>query len=92
MTLIGEWRWVIKKAWSVRLAIVAGLFSGAEVVLPLFVDAFPRGLFAALSVFAAVGSTVARVMDQPKMERRSPATLSDRRRKPRSAGDGDDYD
>ncbi len=71
MNLISEWKHVLRHAWSLRLAAVAGLFSGAEVVLPLFVDALPRGVFAGLSVCAAVGSAVSRVVDQPKMERRS---------------------
>ena len=92
MTLIGEWKWVLRKAWSLRLAIVAGLFSGAEVILPLFVTSMPRGVFAGLSVMAAVGSATARIVDQPKMERRDPAKQSDRRRKPRAAGSGGDYD
>ena len=92
MTLIGEWRWVVRKAWSLRLAIIAGLFSGAEVILPLFVTSMPRGVFAALSVMAAIGSAAARITDQPSMERRDLAKISDRRRKPRPAGSGDDYD
>lgn len=71
MTLIDEWKWVMRKALSFRFAVIAGVFSGAEVVLPLFVDALPRGIFAGLSVFAAIGSAVSRVVDQPKMERRS---------------------
>ncbi len=71
MNLITEWKHVLKHAWSMRLAIVSGLLSGAEVILPLFVDALPRGIFAGLSICAAVGSAVARVVSQPKMERRT---------------------
>ena len=42
MTLKPNWREIFKKAWSIRLGVLAGLFSGAEVVLPLFVDSLPR--------------------------------------------------
>jgi hypothetical protein len=66
-----DWKWLVRKAWSIRLVVLAGLLSGCEVVLPLFVDALPRNVFAVLSLLAAVGSAVARIIDQPKMERRS---------------------
>lgn len=71
MKLLPEWKWLLRKAWSIRLIVLSGLLSGCEVVLPLFVDAMPRNIFAGLSLLAAVGSAFARVVDQPKMERRS---------------------
>ena len=83
MILLPEWKRLIRKAWSIRLVALAGLLSGCEVVLPLFVDAVPRNVFAALSVLAAVGAGVARVVAQPKMERRSA---------PRKPGSQADYD
>lgn len=66
MNLLPEWRTILNKAWSVRLAIVAGLFSGAEAIIPVFVDSMPRGIFAVLSMVAAVGGIVARTVAQPK--------------------------
>jgi len=71
MTLLPEWRWLLRKAWSIRLVVLAGLLSGCEVVLPLFVDSLPRNVFAGLSIIAAIGGAFARIVDQPKMERRS---------------------
>lgn len=71
MNLIPDWKRIIRRAWSVRLVMLSGVLAGAEVVLPLFVDAMPRNVFALLSMAAAVGGTVARVVAQPKMERRS---------------------
>jgi len=67
--LIYGWRKVLRKAWSVRLAILSGAFSAAEVVLPMFSDALPRGAFALLSVLAGVGSAVSRVVAQPEMHK-----------------------
>lgn len=67
MELLPDWKNIVRKAWSIRLAIVAALFSGAEVVLPLFVDVLPRNLFASLSFIAVVGAAVARVVSQPRM-------------------------
>ena len=70
MNLIAEWKHILKHAWSFRLIVLSGLLGGAEVVLPMFVDVFPRNVFALLSMTAAIGGAVARVIDQPKMERR----------------------
>lgn len=66
MTLYPNWRSILHKAWSIRLGLLAGLFSAAEVILPLFSDALPRNLFAALSFIAVMGAVVARLVAQPK--------------------------
>lgn len=68
MKLKPNWRDIVRKAWSIRLGVLAGLFSGAEVVLPLFMDAMPRHLFAALSFVTVLGAVVARIVAQPKAD------------------------
>jgi len=68
MTLLNDWKKILKKAWSVRLVLLSGLLSGVEIILPLYVDTIPRGIFATLSILTAVGATVARVVAQPKMD------------------------
>ena len=35
MRLVENWRLLLRRAWSVRLMLLAGVLSGAEVVLPL---------------------------------------------------------
>lgn len=67
MTLIDNASLVLRKAWSVRLGIIAGLFSAAEVIVPVFADAIPRNTFAVLSFVAVMGAVVARFVAQPKM-------------------------
>ena len=67
MKLIDNASKVLRQAWSVRLGIVAGLFSGAEVIVPLFADAMPRALFAVLSFLTVVAAVLARFVAQPKM-------------------------
>ena len=64
MRLLPEWKSILRKAWSIRLMILAGLLSGAEVVLPLFADAIPRGLFAGLSILVIGGAFVSRIVAQ----------------------------
>lgn len=64
MKLITNWQQIIKKAWSVRLLVVAAALSGTEVALPFFADSFPRGPFAALSFLAVASAFVARLVAQ----------------------------
>ncbi len=65
--LLVDWRKVARRAWSIRLSIVAAVFTAAEVVVPLFGDTLPRGLFVALAFVASIGATVARLVAQPEM-------------------------
>lgn len=67
MTLIPDWRKVLRKAWSVRLALLAAALGGVEIALPLFSDAVPRHVFLGLSVLVTMGAAVARIVAQPKM-------------------------
>ena len=67
MKLIDNWRDVIRKAWSLRLMVLAALLSGVEFVLPLFSEALPRGLFAVLSFLSVAGAFVARLVAQKEL-------------------------
>lgn len=64
MKLAYDWLRTLKRAWSLRFSAAAFAFGGAELVLPLFVDAFPRHIFAALSLLALLGSMWARLIRQ----------------------------
>ena len=68
MKLRSDWRLILRKAWSVRLIVLAALFSGLEVVVPLFDDAFPRNTFAVLSGITTAAALAARVMMQRNMD------------------------
>lgn len=65
--LIPQWKRVLRKAWSVRLALLAAALGGVEIALPLFSNAFPRHVFLGLSILVTVGACVARLVAQPKM-------------------------
>lgn len=62
--LITNWRDVLRKAWSIRLLIAAGILSGAEVALPLLPLPIPAGVFAGLSAFTTAAAFVARLLAQ----------------------------
>lgn len=64
MELIGDWKKILKKAWSVRLMIIAALLSGVEVAMPFFATVVPPGIFAALSFLAVSLAFVARLVAQ----------------------------
>ena len=64
MRLYDNWRDILRKAWSIRLMILAGALSAAEVVLPLFADVMPRGAFAGLSAITVTAAFVSRLIAQ----------------------------
>lgn len=64
MKLVWNWREILRKAWSVRLMILAAVLSGIEVALPFFSDSLPRGVFALLSMLVVGCAFVARLMAQ----------------------------
>lgn len=67
MMLLENWKLIVKKAQSFRLMALAGILSGVEVVLPLFIDSFPRYWFAGMSFFVTCAAMWARLVAQPKM-------------------------
>ena len=64
MKLYGNWKEILRRSWSLRFIILAGILSGIEVILPLFSDEIPRNLFAALSFMAVSAAFVARLVAQ----------------------------
>ena len=64
MKLDRDWRYILRRAWSVRLMVLAAVLSGVEIVLPLFSDWFDRGQFAILSFIAVAAALVARIVAQ----------------------------
>jgi len=68
MKLTDNWRGILRKAWSIRLMILAGVLSAVEVILPLFADSIPRGTFAALSGITVAAAFVARLVAQQDIE------------------------
>lgn len=64
MKLAPDWKRVLRRAWSIRLVLLAGVFSAAEVTLPFLEPSIPPGIFAALSGLAAGGAFIARLVAQ----------------------------
>ena len=66
MRLHDDWRWIVRKAWSIRFMAIAIITSGIEAVLPYFSDAIPRGVFAILTMVFAGGGFAARIIAQKR--------------------------
>ena len=67
LSLLDDWRRVARRAGSIRLSVVAAIFTAAEVVVPLFGDVLPRGVFVLLAFSASIGAAIARLVAQPEM-------------------------
>ena len=74
MNLLEDWHIVVKKAWSFRLAIAAGVLSALTVIMGVFVSCGSSPMFMVgftlVSVAASVAgfaAAAARVTAQPRM-------------------------
>jgi len=65
---IPEWKKTLRYAWSVRFAILAGLFSAGEVVIAYFPDALPRGAMAGVAGVCSMGALVTRFLMQKNLK------------------------
>ncbi|WP_454626979.1 DUF7940 domain-containing protein [Bradyrhizobium cenepequi] len=71
MKPVDEWRWLIKRAWSVRLLAVAAILSGLEVTIQVAIaygvtPPISAGPFAILSGLVTVAALVARFVAQTR--------------------------
>lgn len=69
ITLTDDWKKILRKAWSFRLAMLAALLSGVETVLPMLEPSMQTGIFSGLSFVVAVGAGAARIVAQPSMSK-----------------------
>lgn len=65
--LLPQWPKVLRRAWSIRLNLLAAVFTAAEVVVPLFADVLPPGAFVLLAFGASIAAAIARLIAQPEM-------------------------
>lgn len=64
MHLQTNWRYLVRKAWSIKFMALAFVLTLAEVMLPFFSTEFPPKLFALLSGLAVAGAFVSRLIAQ----------------------------
>lgn len=71
MRLVDEWRWLVQRAWSVRLLAIAAVLSGLEVCFSVMSayqvqTVIPPGVFAVLSGLTTVAALIARFVAQAR--------------------------
>lgn len=65
MRLYDNWRELIRRTWSIRFIVIAGVLSGCEVILPIIGDRyFEPGVLAALSFVFVCAAFIARLVVQ----------------------------
>lgn len=64
MQLDPKWPDILRRAWSVRLMVLAGVLSAAEAIIPYFADALPRKWFALAFAVLTFSALVARIVAQ----------------------------
>jgi hypothetical protein len=64
--VVKDWKWILLKAHSSRLLILAGLLSGLEVWFTFYTDhpPLPRGVFSMLASFTTIAAMAARFYAQ----------------------------
>lgn len=67
MSLHPNWKETLKKAWSIRLMLMASVLSGAEAALPSLDGMIPNGAFAVASFFVTCLAMLARIVAQKEM-------------------------
>ena len=65
---IPDWRRVLRRAWSVRLMLLAALLEGAATVLPLFTPMEAPVWWGGVVFVVVVAACAARFVKQPKMQ------------------------
>lgn len=64
MKLYNNWREILRRSWSLRFIILAGILSGCEAILPLFSEDIDRNVFAVLSFTFICAAFIARLIAQ----------------------------
>lgn len=72
ITFKRDWRHILKRAWSIKLILVAATFSGAEAALPFakelgYMEWMPGGVFALVAFFISFAALISRLLAQSNM-------------------------
>lgn len=62
--LYPNWKQILRKSWSLKFIILAAVLTACEAILPIYWDAFPREVFAALTFITIMAASVARLVAQ----------------------------
>jgi hypothetical protein len=69
MNLHRDWRKILRRAWSVRLMLLAAVLSGIEAGMPFLTPDWPPRYAAVASLVVGTFALIARFIAQPNMRR-----------------------
>lgn len=71
MKMIDDWKRILKRAWSVRLMVLAAILSGVEVCLSFLggIPGIAQGVFAAIAGLVSMTALAARLIAQQSMQK-----------------------
>ena len=69
MRLLSNWKRIVRRAWSVRLIAIAGVLTGLESIIPMWVDSIPRPVFSMLLLAVITLAMVARFVAQEGLDK-----------------------
>lgn len=67
MTLVEDWRRILRRAWSIRFNLAAAALTGAIAAWPALMNDIPDDTFIWGAVALNVGAMVARLLQQPEL-------------------------
>lgn len=67
--LLPDWKRVLRKAWSIRVLVLAIVLTGAEAVLPIFWDQIPHRTYALVTFVVVCAAFIARLLAQGNGEK-----------------------
>jgi uncharacterized membrane protein YbhN (UPF0104 family) len=67
MTLLPDWKRVLRRAWSIRLVLISGALSISDVLLSLWLQVRPSLWLAVASGLISIAAIVARLVPQREL-------------------------
>ena len=64
-----NWKQIVKRAWSIRFLIVAGILTALETVLPIISEVIPPRIYSTLIGGVIAAAFVARIVSQKDFDR-----------------------
>lgn len=62
ITLHSDWKYIFRKAWSMKFIALSGLCSGLVLVLPFYQSDIPRNIFSTLIIFCSIFAPIFSVL------------------------------
>lgn len=67
MKLVDDWKRILRKAWSVRLALLSAVLSAGEFAMQYLAPEHASGAFALTAGVVSLSAAIARLVAQPKL-------------------------